>query len=521
MNRSAREGLNLLASLIGSGINLAASFLYFWIVGFALLVVFLAFALTPYGVLGWIIVGAVGLYLLPSVFRFFEDRIEDTGVSRAQARLQRASDKIASGDFDGAIAVLEGKFRSRAADALQLFLLRARARHGKRDFVGVARDCESALDINESCAQAYLLRALARWELGDLTAALADFETALRHEPSNADIYLKRGFVLLTERLGQRALDDFCRASELATETSVRADALTLQALAAAWEFNFLEAILCLNDVVQSRPDDEVAVLLRGSCLLAKRDFLPAIRDFRSARALVAEHDKLDAVIFEAIARWQLGDRDAAQEELRAAYSKAESQQNWPKQVARFLLDEVDEVHLASAFEAQKGLPDASAACEMHYFIAIRQALCGNREMAVQHLLRCRAERWQDAVYHFLAVSELKALYGVQYLEPLEAACPSAEELLQPEDLRRCMRSPEDFARLIDTSVEVIKQNQRASTALLQRCLRISFPLALAVIAELERQGFVGPGEGAKPRDIIDPTLLRESGVEVPPLRTS
>ncbi len=56
---------------------------------------------------------------------------------------------------------------------------------------------------------------------------------------------------------------------------------------------------------------------------------------------------------------------------------------------------------------------------------------------------------------------------------------------------------------LIEKAKEVIIQTGRASATLLQRRLGVGYPRAARIIDILEEQGFVGPPEGSKPREIL------------------
>jgi S-DNA-T family DNA segregation ATPase FtsK/SpoIIIE len=62
--------------------------------------------------------------------------------------------------------------------------------------------------------------------------------------------------------------------------------------------------------------------------------------------------------------------------------------------------------------------------------------------------------------------------------------------------------SEEDEA-LIEKCLEIIRQEKRASTSMLQRRLRLGYTRAARVVDILERRGILGPGEGAKPREIL------------------
>lgn len=65
------------------------------------------------------------------------------------------------------------------------------------------------------------------------------------------------------------------------------------------------------------------------------------------------------------------------------------------------------------------------------------------------------------------------------------------------------MQISEDDKELIVQCLEVIRQEKRASTSNLQRRLRLGYNRAAYVIDYLERVGVLGPGDGAKPREIL------------------
>lgn len=61
----------------------------------------------------------------------------------------------------------------------------------------------------------------------------------------------------------------------------------------------------------------------------------------------------------------------------------------------------------------------------------------------------------------------------------------------------------EEVDPLFDHAVEVVVANQKASASLFQRHLQIGYARAARVLDQLEKAGIVGPGEGAKPRQIL------------------
>ena len=56
---------------------------------------------------------------------------------------------------------------------------------------------------------------------------------------------------------------------------------------------------------------------------------------------------------------------------------------------------------------------------------------------------------------------------------------------------------------LIAKCVEVVRQERKASTSLLQRRLRLGYTRAARIMDILEQRGIIGPGDGAKPREVF------------------
>ncbi len=75
--------------------------------------------------------------------------------------------------------------------------------------------------------------------------------------------------------------------------------------------------------------------------------------------------------------------------------------------------------------------------------------------------------------------------------EKLEAASTPGEEVTDEDE------------ELVEKCLEIIRQEKRASTSLLQRRLRLGYTRAARIVDILEQRGILGPGEGAKPREIL------------------
>jgi S-DNA-T family DNA segregation ATPase FtsK/SpoIIIE len=76
--------------------------------------------------------------------------------------------------------------------------------------------------------------------------------------------------------------------------------------------------------------------------------------------------------------------------------------------------------------------------------------------------------------------------------ERMESAAAATDENVTDED-----------EELVEKCLEIIRQEKRASTSLLQRRLRLGYTRAARIVDILEQRGILGPGEGAKPREIL------------------
>jgi len=84
---------------------------------------------------------------------------------------------------------------------------------------------------------------------------------------------------------------------------------------------------------------------------------------------------------------------------------------------------------------------------------------------------------------------------------------PPAFDTAMHEKLQSAATTEEDVTdedeELVKKCLEIIRQEKRASTSLLQRRLRLGYTRAARIVDIMEQRGILGPGEGAKPREIL------------------
>ena len=66
--------------------------------------------------------------------------------------------------------------------------------------------------------------------------------------------------------------------------------------------------------------------------------------------------------------------------------------------------------------------------------------------------------------------------------------------------------------RLLDEATEEVKRAGKASASLLQRRLRVGYARAARLLDILEAKGIIGPGDGAKPREVYGVIPPEEKG---------
>jgi len=86
----------------------------------------------------------------------------------------------------------------------------------------------------------------------------------------------------------------------------------------------------------------------------------------------------------------------------------------------------------------------------------------------------------------------IKAQEDPEYLDDLSVASQESDD---PED--------EEYDEKYDEAVELVTRTGRASISLIQRHLRVGYNRAARMIEVMEREGVVGPADGARPRQIL------------------
>ncbi len=131
------------------------------------------------------------------------------------------------------------------------------------------------------------------------------------------------------------------------------------------------------------------------------------------------------------------------------------------------------------------------------------ESLMGQGDMLLSGGGASRPERVQGAFVSTEEIEEItdfvKSQQDVEYMQeefvPLDKDKPDSEYSQFEEG--------EDYDELYDQCVQIVLENDSASTSLLQRRMKIGYGRAARLLDMMEQKGIVGPPRGSKPRQIL------------------
>ncbi len=100
-------------------------------------------------------------------------------------------------------------------------------------------------------------------------------------------------------------------------------------------------------------------------------------------------------------------------------------------------------------------------------------------------------------------VEAVKSKAKPQYDERILELCNQAVAEGEESETRDLLGDENEYDAIYDKAVELVLQKGQASTSMLQRAFRIGYNRAARVIDMMEKEGLVGPMDGAKPREVI------------------
>ena len=70
------------------------------------------------------------------------------------------------------------------------------------------------------------------------------------------------------------------------------------------------------------------------------------------------------------------------------------------------------------------------------------------------------------------------------------------------KEIEAAAAADEEYDEMYDQAVAIVTETQQASISMIQRRLRVGYNRAARMIEVMERDGVVGPADGAKPREV-------------------
>src|SRR5262249_19157337 len=104
---------------------------------------------------------------------------------------------------------------------------------------------------------------------------------------------------------------------------------------------------------------------------------------------------------------------------------------------------------------------------------------------------------------HGAYVSEVEIKRAVDHLKA-QGKPVFDESILRPrEDETENAEEDELSDELYDQALRVVSEMRQVSISMLQRKMRIGYNRSARMIERMEREGIVGPADGAKPREVL------------------
>jgi S-DNA-T family DNA segregation ATPase FtsK/SpoIIIE len=75
-------------------------------------------------------------------------------------------------------------------------------------------------------------------------------------------------------------------------------------------------------------------------------------------------------------------------------------------------------------------------------------------------------------------------------------------EILEAKKEIEAAAADEEYDEMYDQAIAIVTETQQASISMIQRRLRVGYNRAARMIEQMERDGVVGPADGAKPREV-------------------
>jgi S-DNA-T family DNA segregation ATPase FtsK/SpoIIIE len=104
---------------------------------------------------------------------------------------------------------------------------------------------------------------------------------------------------------------------------------------------------------------------------------------------------------------------------------------------------------------------------------------------------------------HGAFISEEEVTAVVDFLKAQKPPDYIDEVTAKPEENEAENGDDTEYDEHYDTAVALVTRTRQASISMIQRHLRIGYNRAARIIETMEREGVVGPADGAKAREVL------------------
>jgi len=102
---------------------------------------------------------------------------------------------------------------------------------------------------------------------------------------------------------------------------------------------------------------------------------------------------------------------------------------------------------------------------------------------------------------HGALVSDQEVRKVIQFIKQ-QARPDYRPEVFEIKREAEAAAADEEYDEMYDQAVAIVTETQQASISMIQRRLRVGYNRAARMIEQMERDGVVGPADGAKPREV-------------------
>src|SRR6266403_394811 len=103
---------------------------------------------------------------------------------------------------------------------------------------------------------------------------------------------------------------------------------------------------------------------------------------------------------------------------------------------------------------------------------------------------------------HGAFVSDQEVLRVMKFIKQQGRPTYRPEVLEAKREIDAAAAADEEYDEMYDQAVAIVTETQQASISMIQRRLRVGYNRAARMIEQMERDGVVGPPDGAKPREV-------------------